>query len=62
MTDDTVLRDGRYCPTHGIDLVPPDRTPRTRRYCPQCPQGSELGFPKDDGLPCPSPDVRATGD
>jgi hypothetical protein len=41
------LVDGRYCPDHGIDLVPPDRTLRTRRYCPQCPEGSALGFPTD---------------
>jgi hypothetical protein len=39
------LRDDRYCSAHGIDLVPPDRTLRTRRYCPQCPPGSALGFP-----------------
>jgi len=43
--DDAYLRDGRYCSVHGIDLVPPDRTKRTRRYCPQCPEGSALGFP-----------------
>lgn len=43
-----VLRDGRYCPDHDVDLVPPDRTLRTRRYCPKCPDGSALGFPLDE--------------
>jgi hypothetical protein len=41
------LRDKRYCSVHGIDLVPPDRTLQTRRYCPQCPEGSPLGRPSD---------------
>lgn len=41
------LRDGRYCSVHGIDLVPPDRTMSTRRYCPKCPEGSPLGWPSD---------------
>lgn len=43
---DAYLRDGRYCSVHGIDLVPFDRTTRTRRYCPRCPPGSALGFPE----------------
>ena len=43
--DDAYLRDGRYCSVHGIDLIPPDRTVSTRRYCNQCPADSALGFP-----------------
>lgn len=44
------LRDGRYCSLHGIDLVPWDRTQSTRRYCPQCPEGSPLGRPSVEGV------------
>lgn len=41
----TYLRDGRYCSAHDVDLVPPDRSLSTRRYCYQCPPGSRLGPP-----------------
>ena len=47
--DEAFLRDDRYCSVHDIDLVPPDRTLRTRRYCPECPPGSSLGWPNDSG-------------
>ena len=50
------LLAGRYCSVHGIDLVPPDRAPGTRRYCPKCPEGSPLGWP--DG----APDLRTEAD
>jgi hypothetical protein len=46
---DAHLRDGRYCSVHGIDLVPPDRTLATRKYCPKCPEGSALGWPMGTG-------------
>jgi len=40
------LRLGRWCSEHGTDVLPPERTWATRRYCYRCPDGSALGPPE----------------